>query len=123
MECRHAGFTDRQLREGGFEAIELKEELSMTCADLRAAGYEAAALRQVGFLATDLRTAEFTVKDISSCCRAGEMRRAGFDKDQLKPLGMWKHDGEWQFYNQYWSCCHSIDATSVYCVGLHDRGA
>ncbi len=45
-----------------------------------------------------------------------EMLRAGYPKADLKPLGVWPHDGEWQNYNQYWNCCFSLEKKSQYCA-------
>ncbi len=44
------------------------------------------------------------------------MLRAGYPKTDLKPLGVWPHDGEWQNYNQYWNCCFSLEKKSQYCA-------
>jgi hypothetical protein len=45
--------------------------------------------------------------------------RAGYKKEELKPLGIWPHDGKFQMYNQYWSCCYNIDRTTIFCEQIH----
>ena len=47
-----------------------------------------------------------------------EIFRAGYSKDELKPLGLWAHDGTWQQYNQYWSCCFDLDKKSKFCAPI-----
>ena len=51
-----------------------------------------------------------------------ELKRGGFSKDELKPLGVWIHDGTWQNYNQHWSCCLAVDKKSPYCKALGYSG-
>ncbi len=45
-----------------------------------------------------------------------ELFRAGFTKQELRPIGCWKHDGKWQAYNRYWDCCYELDPKSKYCA-------
>lgn len=75
--------------------------------DVRACGiYTAKDLRDSGYTAFELKNAGFT---------AGELFRGGYTKEHLKPIGFYQHDGTWQNYNCYWSCCHSTDKNSVFC--------
>lgn len=45
-----------------------------------------------------------------------ELLRAGYTKNELKPLGAWQHDGVFKSYNQYWDCCFGLDRNTKYCV-------
>jgi hypothetical protein len=72
-------------------------------------------LKHVGFHAKELRTVGYTAKDVQDSYEAEVLSRAGYTKSELKPLGLWIHDGEWQNYNQYWNCCFSLDKRSKFC--------
>lgn len=120
-EVAEAGFTNKQLRLGGFDAIDMKDVMKLSVKQCKEAGYTAYELRVVGFLASELKEAGFAAEDLATCCKPGEIYRTGFSKDVLKPLGFWKHDGEWQYYNGYWSCCHSLDGESIFCQALKSR--
>ena len=120
-EAASAGFTHEQLRRGGYDAVDMKETLKLTAGQCKTAGYGARDLKRVGFLAAELKEAGFSATELGQCCNPTEMSRAGFEKEVLKPLGYWKHDGEWQYYNQYWSSCHSLEGESIYCVALKER--
>jgi hypothetical protein len=45
-----------------------------------------------------------------------EILRAGYPKEKLKPLGLWPHDGQWHYYNNYWDCCFSLEKNSTCCA-------
>ena len=75
-------------------------------------------IQDVGYRAKELRDIGFTASDLKPYYPPEELHRCGFTKDYLKPIGAWKHDGEWQFYNQYWGCCFSLEKNSLYCVPL-----
>ena len=60
----------------------------------------------------------FTAAELAPFYSAHELARSGYTKEELKPVGAWKHDGEWQSYNQYWNCCFSLDKASIYCEPL-----
>ena len=121
IDCASAGFTHQQLRRGGFTAAHLKEDLKLGARACKQAGYTCKEMIKVGFIANEMKIAGFTASEIADSCSAGEMLRAGFTKDVLKPLGKWEHDGDWQIYNQYWSCCHSLDSESTYCQNLTEK--
>ena len=65
-------------------------------------------MKEIGFGAVDLK----------SYFPPEELHRSGFTKEELQPVGAWKHDGQWQIYNQYWGCCYSLDKSSTYCIPL-----
>ena len=56
------------------------------------------------------------------CVLFTEILRAGYPKEKLKPLGLWPHDGQWQSYNNYWSCCFSLEKTSTCCAATQPTG-
>jgi len=116
-----AGFSASRLQSAGFEAIELKEELHLDCTALKLAGYKASEVRKVGYLPGDLKTAGYGPGDMLSCCTPAELVRAGFTKNELKPIGAHLHDGQWQLYNSYWSCCYSTDSTGQYCLATKNE--
>lgn len=113
---RIGGFTNQQLYDAGYRADELREELNFSCDDLKECGYSANDQKMCGFLVNDLKASGYTSTEIAACSTPGEMMRAGYGKDVLKPMGMWRHDGTWEYYNSYWSCCHSINQNSKFCV-------
>ena len=117
-EVSDAGFTNKQLMLGGYDAVDMKENLKLTAQQCRDAGYMAKELKKVGFMPAELKEAGYPATELATCCNPKEMFKAGYNKEVLKPLGFWKHDGEWQYYNQYWSCCHSLDSDSRFCIGL-----
>ena len=110
-----AGWSASRLQSAGYEAIELKEELKLDCSALRSAGYRATELRRIGFIAADLKAAGFSAREMLPCCPPPELSRAGFVKSDLKPIGAFPHDGTWNSYNCFWSCCHSTDSQGLYC--------
>lgn len=50
-----------------------------------------------------------------------EILNAGYSKDELKPAGLWPHDGQWQSYNHYWGCCFSLEKNSQFCTPITSR--
>lgn len=60
----------------------------------------------------------FTAAELAPFYSPHELARSGYSKEELKPVGAWKHDGQWQAYNQYWNCCFSLDKASIYCEPL-----
>jgi hypothetical protein len=77
----------------------------------------------VGSLAADQRRAGATAVELRGLYSPEELQRAGYTKEELKPVGIWAHDGQWQLYNQYWSCCFSLDKNSVYCSPLRPHAS
>ena len=115
VDVSEAGFNNSRLVEAGFTAHELKDKLNLNLMDLKNAGFGATELKGVGFVAAQLKSVGFTAKDIRHLYSPGEILRAGYSKAEMKPLGLWPHDGEWQSYNQYWNCCFSLDKKSLHC--------
>ena len=74
-------------------------------------------------LPTDLRAAGCKVHDVKDLYSSEELQRGGYTKEELKPEGLWPHDGQWQMYNKYWSCCFGLDKASLYCMQLHSQRA
>lgn len=72
--------------------------------------------KAVGYRVSELRAIGFSAAEVMTSYTPGELLRAGYHKEELKPLGLWPHDGEWQNYNQYWQCCLSLDKQTVYCA-------
>jgi ribosomal protein L13E len=110
-----AGFNHRRLMLGGFSAVEMRETLDLNLDQLAAAGFQVAHLRPLGFMAAELRAIGYTAHDLKPFFTPGEILRAGYAKDELKPLGLWPHDGTWHSYNNYWDCCFSLDKKSKFC--------
>lgn len=97
--------------------MDLKDHLLLNQEQLRDAGYDALELRTCGYRCQELKKIGFSARDLCDVggFDAGEIIRSGYPKDDLKPLGIWPHDGVFQNYNQYWSCCLSMSKGSVYC--------
>lgn len=139
-----AGFNIKRLRQAGYSASEISRDCHCTNVELKHAGFTATQLKvgvtpapfeiqkcniheifqieliqAVGCLASDLRLAGCKVQELKDLYSSEELQRAGYTKDELKPQGVWPHDGQWQIYNQYWSCCFGLDKASPYCVPLH----
>lgn len=92
-----AGYTAKELAEGGFTAAELKNA-GFSAKDLLAAGFSPADLKQAGFTASQLRNAGIDLQALrqagygaSELMHAGysakDMRDAGFGADELKKAG------------------------------------
>ena len=116
-----AGFSHSRLQVAGFEAIEQHEELGLTAAALRSAGYKSSELRKIGFLAIDMKAAGYSAAETLVCCSPPELARAGYSKDQLQPIGAWAHDGTYNSFYSHWSCCQSTDGNSLYCASVGRR--
>ena len=114
-EVSSAGFSHTRLRKGGFEAEELKE-MGVSLMELARCGYTAAQLKACTFQCSELKSVGFTVADLRNLFTPGELHRAGYVKEDLKPHGLWPHDGDWQGYNKYWNCCFDLDKKSIYCT-------
>jgi len=111
-----AGFSHIRLRLAGYTALDLCEGLHLSVEELKNAGFTAAQIRKAtGVIASELKTAGFSALACSECATPGELLRAGFTKAELKPIGAWLHDGEYSYYNSYWSCCLATDRESQYC--------
>ncbi len=138
MDVSSAGFGHNRLMRAGFTAIEMKEDLQLTLEQLIKAGFQAVHLKAVGFRAFELKAAGFLAKQLrqffipegkQNLSKGSffalynwyivylEILRCGYSKNELKPLGLWPHDGEWQHYNQYWSCCFSLNKKGKFCAG------
>lgn len=72
-------------------------------------------IQPAGYVCKELRDVGYPADDLLTCYTPEELARSGFTKSDLKPLGAWPHDGEWQMYNQYWGCCYSLTYASRYC--------
>lgn len=118
LDVSSAGFTPLKLREAGFNAQEIQSDLHLNESDLKTAGFGAEELRDVGYRAKELKDIGFSAIDLQPFYPPEELIRSGFTKDDLQPIGAWKHDGQWQIYNQYWSCCFSLEKNSHYCIPL-----
>jgi len=93
--------------------------LGLNLAQLKDAGYDPLSLKEIGFTAAELKSVGFSAEAVMPYYSPGEILRAGYLKTELKPLGLFPHDGEWQLYNNYWSCCHDLDKKSKYCASIH----
>jgi intracellular multiplication protein IcmE len=149
IEVHEAGFSHLRLIEAGFTAADLKDYLNLSLVELRQAGFKAGQLKAVGYIASELRAVGATAAEIKPYFTPGgkvtafltplpsltsfdmrtlffvtptEILRAGYPKDKLKPLGLWPHDGQWQHYNNYWSCCFSLDKTTTCCAATQPTG-
>ena len=76
-ELMAAGFPPNRLRVTGFSAIELRDQCSLSLADLHVAGYTA----------TQLKAAGYTLKEISVRATATQMHAAGYSFVQLCGVG------------------------------------
>jgi hypothetical protein len=116
---------------GGYSAIDIyssnscdkvdqvTHDIDIKLEDLKLAGFNAKECRSCGFTAKDLKDVGYLPLEVKQAgYNPGEMFRAGFNKSELKPIGCWKHDGSWQNYNCYWSCCHSLEKSSEYCLTI-----
>lgn len=82
LELKAAGYSAGELKDAGFSAIDLKNA-GFTAEELRYAGFTALALKNAGFSAKDLKIAGFT---------AGELKKAGFTINELKQAGFSAED-------------------------------
>lgn len=135
-ELRCGGFTAKDMREGGFNckelndsgynlhrlrlagylAVELRERLHVEATELHQAGYTADELRLLGYRANELKELGMSAKVLKDGnFSEGEVMRAGFLKEELKPIGCWPHDGQWNSYNQHWTCCQCLDKKISFC--------
>ena len=81
-----AGYTAKELKEGGFKAIELKREFRTS--ELKDGGYTAKELKDADFTASDLKAAGFTVRDLKEGgFNAGKLKEAGYTVEYLKEAG------------------------------------
>jgi len=110
-----AGFDHRKLRLGGFQAHDLRHDLLCDERQLKDAGFSATDLKGCAFHASELKAIGYTPLQMMECYTAEQLGRAGFTKADLKPIGAWIHDGQWQSYNHYWNCCFSVDKASLFC--------
>lgn len=72
----------------------------------------------MGYHSNELRAIGFTAAELVGLFDPEQLVRGGYSKEELKPIGAWKHDGQWQMYNQYWNCCYNLNSNSVYCEPL-----
>jgi hypothetical protein len=72
-------------------------------------------LSQSIFSLDELKNAGFGASEVVKVFSATDLKRIGYTKDELKPLGSWPHDGNWQTFNQYWDCCFNLDYNSECC--------
>eukprot|EP01034_Spumella_vulgaris_P028080 gene28080-34880_t len=114
QEVSLAGFNHTRLAQAGYTAFDMLEILHLDILALKKAGFGAVELKNVGASASQMKSCGFTAKQLQHLYTAGELNRAGYSKSELKHVGAWPHDGEWKHYNQYWSCCFSLDHHTKY---------
>ena len=95
---------------------QLRERLHVEAAELYQAGYTADELRLLGYRANELKQLGMSAKVLKDGnFNEGEVMRAGYTKEELKPIGCWPHDGQWNNYNQHWTCCQCLDKKRLFC--------
>ena len=74
-ELAAAGYTVRELRDGGYQSADELRAAGCTVRDLKDGGFNARALRKGGFTAEDLTAGGFNAKDL---------KEGGFSVQELK---------------------------------------